>query len=60
MTIEEEAKEYAIRQCEDMYHETGLTGAEWGRETALDFISGAKSNSARRYWLKIFQGEEEQ
>jgi hypothetical protein len=41
-TLEEAAEKYARKQCDDMYDNEGLTGANWGWETLLDFIAGAK------------------
>jgi hypothetical protein len=53
-TIEEAAEKYARMQCEDLYDNEGLTGSNWGWETSLDFINGAKSNAAKEYWYKKF------
>ena len=41
-TLEEAAERYARKQCDDMYDDEGLTGANWGWEIALDFKEGAK------------------
>ena len=40
--LEEAAENYARKQCDDMYDDEGLTGANWGWEVALDFKRGAK------------------
>jgi hypothetical protein len=53
-TLEEAAEKYARMQCEDLYDNEGLTGFNWGWETSLDFINGAKSNAAKDYWYKKF------
>lgn len=55
--FELEAEKYAQTQCEDMYNDIGLTGAEWGWETKKDFIAGATSNAAKEYWYKEFEKE---
>jgi hypothetical protein len=52
-TLEEAAKRYARKQCDDMYDNKGLTGASWGWETSLDFIAGAKWQAQ-----KMYSGEE--
>lgn len=38
--LDELADIYSHEACEDMYEQEGLTGAEWGWETALDFKKG--------------------
>ena len=57
-TIEEAAEKYARMQCEDLYDNEGLTGSNWGWETSLDFINGAKSDAAREYWYSQFQEQD--
>jgi hypothetical protein len=54
-TLEGAAEKYARMQCEDLYDNEGLTGSNWGWETSLDFINGAKSNAAKDHWFKIFK-----
>lgn len=43
-TIEQAAEQYARIQCDDMYDNIGLTGADWGWETKTDFIAGINSD----------------
>lgn len=40
--LDEIAEEYARKNCEDLYEKIGITGAEWGWETASDFKFGFK------------------
>jgi hypothetical protein len=52
--VNKEAEEYAKKQCDDMYNHIGLTGAEWGWETKLDFIAGHNSKATQ---AKILQAK---
>jgi hypothetical protein len=52
--INKEAEEYAKKQCDDIYNHIGLTGAEWGWETKLDFIAGHNSKATQ---AKVIQGQ---
>jgi hypothetical protein len=52
--INKEAEEYAKKQCDDMYNKIGLTGAQWGWETKLDFIAGHNSKATQ---AKVIQGQ---
>ena len=44
--VEELAKQYARKQCDDLYNKEGITGASWGWETALDFKEGFKAHQS--------------